>query len=276
MEDLQKKWLETGIENDFIFYYVMKDNSDICLELLQMIFPDLGIKSIKPVETQKVIEEAHDVHGVRLDAYTEDNEDNAYDIEMQAANKGNLRKRSRFNQSMMDMHQLAKSMDYDKLKKSFVIFICDFDLFGKERYVYTFENVCIENKDLKLEDGITKVYINARGKIGAVSDKLKRFLKMVSEHKVTDDFTKKIQDAIDYVHMDEEARVAYMTIGMKIEEERKEAWKEGVAQGISQGISQGTFLTLKSLVSQNIISIDTAAKQVGMTVEEFEKEMSKK
>ena len=85
---------------------------------------------------------------------------------------------------------------------------------------------------------------------------------MVSEHKVTDDFTRKIQDAIDYVHMDEEARVAYMTIGMKIEEECKEAWNEGVAQG--------TFITLKSLVSQNIISIDTAAKQAGMSVDEFQ------
>ncbi len=90
---------------------------------------------------------------------------------------------------------------------------------------------------------------------------------MVSEHKVTDDFTRKIQDAIDYVHMDEEARVAYMTIGMKIEEERKEAWNEGVAQG--------TFITLKSLVSQNIISIDTAAKQAGMSVDEFQDALAK-
>ena len=271
MEDLQKKWLKTGIENDFVFYYVMKDNPDICLELLQMIFPDLGIKRVKLIETQKVVEEAHDVRGVRLDVYAEDSDNHAYDIEMQATNKGNLRKRSRFNQSMMDMHQLARSMDdYDKLKKSFVIFLCDFDLFGEERYVYTFENVCMENKELKLEDGITKVFINAKGKIGTVSDKLKRFLKMVSEHKATDDFTRKIQEAIDYEHMDEEARIAYMTVGMKIAEERKEAWNEGV----SQGIVQGTIITLKSLVEQGTIGIDMAAKQAGMTVEEFEKAMS--
>ena len=202
MEDLQKKWLKTGIENDFVFYYVMKDNPDICLELLQMIFPDLGIKRVKLIETQKVVEEAHDVRGVRLDVYAEDSDNHAYDIEMQATNKGNLRKRSRFNQSMMDMRQLARSM--------------------------------------------------------------------VSEHKATDDFTRKIQEAIDYVHMDEEARIAYMTVGMKIAEERKEAWNEGV----SQGIVQGTIITLKSLVEQGTIGIDMAAKQAGMTVEEFEKAMS--
>ena len=70
--------------------------------------------------------------------------------------------------------------------------------------------------------------------------------------------------------MDEEARVAYMTIGMKIAEERKDAWNEG----ISHGIVQGTIITLKSLVDQNIISIETAAKQAEMSIEEFEKEMT--
>ena len=272
MEDLQKNWLDTGIENDFIFYYVMKDNPDICLELLQMIFPGLGIKSIELVEAQKVIEEAHNVHGVRLDVYAEDSESHEYDIEMQAVKKGNLRKRSRFNQSMMDMHQLAKSMDYDKLKKSFVIFICDFDLFGKERYVYTFENICVENKELKLDDGITKVFINAKGKIGTVSDGLKRFLKMVSEHKATDEFTRKIQDAIDYVHMDEEARIAYMTIGMKIAEERKEAWNEGIEQGM-ENINNLNAWLLKNNRNEDLIRATMDVKFQQQLLQEYKKQL---
>ena len=126
--------------------------------------------------------------------------------------------------------------------------------------------MCTENKELKLEDGITKVFINAKGKIGTVSDKLKRFLKMVSEHKATDDFTRKIQEAIDYVHMDEEARIAYMTIGMKIAEERKEAWNEGVAQG--------TLLAMISCVRDGVFSAEIGAQRVGMTIEEFQKAMS--
>ena len=239
MSDLQKSWLETGIEDDFVFYYVMRDNPDLCLELLQMIFPDLGITRVEPVETQKVIDEAHDAHGVRLDVYTEDSDERAYDIEMQATNKGNLRKRSRYNQSMMDMHQLAKSMDYDKLKKSFVVFICNFDLFKESRYVYSFENRCIEDSNIKLEDEMTKVFINAKGTVGNISNELKSFLRLAAKHEATDDFTRKIQDAIDYVHMNEEVRNAYMTIGMKINEERKEAWAEGLSQGLNQGLSQG-------------------------------------
>lgn len=244
MEDLQKKWLETGIDNDFVFYYVMRNNPDLCLELLQLIFPELGITSIKPVETQKVLEEANDAHGVRLDAYTEDNAERSYDIEMQATNKGDLKKRSRYNQAMMDMYQLSRSMDYEKLKQSFVIFICNFDLFGQRKYVYKFENTCQDNYNLKLEDGVVKVFVNAKGKVGDVSEGLKNFLKMVATHEATDDFTRRLQKAVDFVHMDEETRIKYMTIGMKIIEERNDALRMGIEQGIEQGIEKG----IKSLV----------------------------
>lgn len=243
----------------------MRDNPDICLELLQLIFPELGITSIKPIDTQKVLEESNDSHGVRLDAYTEDNADRAYDIEMQAANKGNLRKRSRYNQSMMDMHQLAKSVDYDKLKQSFVVFICDFDLFGQGQYVYKFENICQDANALKLEDGVTKVFVNAKGRAGNVCEGLKNFLKMVSLHEATDDFTRKIQEAIEYVHMDEEARIKYMTIGMKIMEERNDALKQGIEQGRTE-----SYIIL---VKDGEITKESAAKHLNITPEEFEKLM---
>ena len=50
----------------------------------------------------------------------------------------------------------------------------------------------------------------------------------------------------------------------------REGMSHGIEQGISQGITQGKLITLQSLVSQNIISIDTAAKQAGMSVDEFQ------
>lgn len=68
--------------------------------------------------------------------------------------------------------------------------------------------------------------------------------------------------------MDEEARVAYMTIGMKIAEERKDAWDEAW--------NEGRFLQLIELVKDGLISISDAATRSGMTVEEFEKEMMNK
>ena len=248
--------------------------------------PELGITNVTITETQKEYEESPNVHGVRLDVYSEDSDKRAYDIEMQAMNKGNLRKRSRYNQSMMDRHQLRKSMDYDELKESFVIFICNFDLFGQNRYIYVFENICKDDSNLKLEDGMTKVFINAKGTVGDITPNLKKFLKMVSEHEATDDFTRKIQEIIDYFHMDDETRDSYMTLEMKIIEETKYARKialeeglelgkkQGLEQGKKQGLEQGKLLEIISCVKDGLFSEEVGAKRAGLPLEEFRKRLA--
>ena len=307
---LQEKWLETGIDNDFMFHCVMSKHPEICLKLLQMTFPELGITNVKITETQKEYEESPNVHGVRLDVYSEDSDNRAYDIEMQAMNRGNLRKRSRYNQSMMDRQQLIKSMDYSELKDSFVIFICNFDLFGLNRYVYVFENRCKDEPNLKLEDGMTKVFINAKGTVGDITPELQKFLKMVSKHEATDDFTRKLQEIIDFFHMDDNTRDSYMTLEMKILEEtkyarkialeeglergreqgrkqgieqgleqgleqgRKQGVKQGLEQGLEKGLEQGKLLEIISCVKDGLFSEEVGAKRAGLSLEEFKKHLA--
>ena len=45
--------------------------------------------------------------------------------------------------------------------------------------------------------------------------------------------------------------------------------RKGIEKGIAIGIAQGTLSTLCSLVCDNILSIEDAAKRVELTVEEF-------
>ncbi len=54
---------------------------------------------------------------------------------------------------------ISKGEDYDRLKKSFVIFICTFDPFGKGRHLYTFGNRCNEDVSLVLGDETSKVFL---------------------------------------------------------------------------------------------------------------------
>ena len=44
---------------------------------------------------------------------------------------------------------------------NFIIFICLFDPMGNNRAVYTFENICIDDKTILLQDGIKKIILNA-------------------------------------------------------------------------------------------------------------------
>ena len=49
--------------------------------------------------------------------------------------------------------------------------------------------------------------------------------------------------------------------------------EKGLKRGIEQGIEQGTIQILSSLVRDNILSVEEAAKRAHMTVEEFEKKL---
>ena len=61
-----------------------------------------------------------------------------------------------------------------------MIFICDFDPFGLGRYMYTFENICLEDHTLKLREGCKTLFLSTQGKNPSeVPEKLVRFLHFV-------------------------------------------------------------------------------------------------
>ena len=70
-----------------------------------------------------------------MDVYLE-GDGEIYNIEMQTARRTNLVKRMRYYHSAIDVDSLLRGNPYDRLKKSFVIFICNFDLCGDGFPVY--------------------------------------------------------------------------------------------------------------------------------------------
>ena len=57
------------------------------------------------------------------------------------------------------------------------------DPFHQGKAQYTFENICIEDKELKLDDGAKKIFFNAKDYIHAEDDELREFLKYVNGEK---------------------------------------------------------------------------------------------
>ena len=247
MEDSQTSWEELGISNDFLFGKVMQDAA-LCKELLQRILPDLKINHVEYPELQKTIKEDFDAKGIRLDAYVNDGKGTVYDIEMQAVTSKYLPGRTRYYQSMIDLQLVDKGQDYDTLNNSYIIFICLSDLFGKNRYMYTFENVCKEDSEVMLNDGAKKVFLNADGKNGTVSEKLKAFLDYVAGRPSEDIFVKKLKHAVEKAKKNREWRHEYMTLLMRDQENQKIGEKRGkIHEAISMGkdynIPQNEILT---------------------------------
>lgn len=253
-------WESLGISNDFLFGKVMQD-AELCKELLQRIFPDMKIDHIEYPEAQKGIKPDVDAKSVRLDVYVQDGKGTVYDIEMQVADTKELPKRSRYYQSMIDLQMIDRGQHYKKLKPSYVIFICSFDLFGKERHIYTFENICEEDSSIHLKDGAVKVFLNTEGKCDDISKELRAFLDYVAGKESNDSFVKRLAEAVEQAKKNREWRHEYMTLLMRDQENMEKGKIEGRAEGIIEtgfefGLSENDIL--KRLQDKLDISLQIA------------------
>lgn len=230
VEIQQESWEKLSIANDFLFGKIMQ-NPWICKELLQRILPELEIDHIEYPELQKAIKPDVDARSVRLDVYVKDNKNTVYDIEMQVSNTKELPKRSRYYQSMIDLQLIDKGEFYKKLNRSYIIFICLFDTFGKGRHIYTFENICKEDKGISMGDGAAKIFLNANGTQDDVSKELKAFLDYVAGKRPADSFVAKLEDAVQEAKRNREWRHEYMTLLMRDQENLEMGREQGRKQG---------------------------------------------
>jgi predicted transposase/invertase (TIGR01784 family) len=123
----------------------------------------------------------------------------------------------------MDIDSLEKGHDYTELPQSFIIFICTFDPYEMSRHLYTFENRCIQNEKLKLNDGTTKIFLNTKGTLDDIPKPLKMFLDYIDKGVVTDDYTKELEDAVVEIRADKRWRKRIMTLEQYAKEQAKEA-----------------------------------------------------
>lgn len=149
--------------DDFMFDVATVD-LEICKIILELSM-GIRIKNIRWKEGQKVIHNLPEKRGIRMDFYVEDEAGQIYDVEMQKRNEGNIPKRMRFYQALLDAPLLDRGeKGFDGLNPTYIIVICGFDLYGFDKYRYTFENLCHEVPGLQMGDMCTKIVLNTRGK----------------------------------------------------------------------------------------------------------------
>lgn len=253
------------IQDDMMFGTVMAD-PEYCKPFLEIIL-GTKIEKIEYPERQKTIDLAVHAKSIRMDVYIEDGEHTVYDVEMQTGRNRNLPKRSRFYQGLIDLNILAKGEDYHQLKKSLVIFICTFDPFGHDEYIYR----CGEYYQLSdgsyypLKDDAWKIFVNAKGHKGKVSDKFKALMRYIMEGKAEDSYTRTLEKKVSHINNNDEWKVSYMTLAIKLADER---W-EGREEGREEGRKEGNIAALYDLYHDGDITLQKAAVKAGMSESAF-------
>lgn len=136
-----------------------------------------------------------------------------------------------------------------------MFFICTFDPFDQGKAKYTFENFCIEDKELRLNDGTKKIFFNAKDYKNAEEEDIREFLKYVNGEESDNPFVRKIESKVEQIKSNKEWRQEYMTLLMREAEIREESREEGRLEGREEGI-KGMVLVLKELgvPTQTILS----------------------
>lgn len=267
-----KTWEELEIKDDYIFAKVMRDK-EICKAVLEKLL-HIKVKDLEYVEEQKTIDISYDAKSVRLDVYVEDS-DRVFDIEMQTTTQKELAKRSRYYQGMIDLNIIEKGETYRKLKDSYVIFICTFDPFGKGRAQYSFENFCVDDKDLKLEDGTMKIFFNTKDYAKSDDEEIKAFLRYVNGEYSENPFVKKLDARVKLVKENKEWRAEYMTLLMREQEIREEAIEKGRAEGRAEGAKSNSIIIAKNMIAKKM-EVSLISEMTGLTNEEVETLIPKK
>ena len=99
-------------------------------------------------------------------------------------------------------------------------------------YKYTFRNTCQEDKDLVLDDGVTKVVLNVAGQKGDITQELKEFLQLVAgnvdlAHYAEGSFADRVQRQVHIARRNARWRKEYMDWEMTLRNEREKGREEG-------------------------------------------------
>lgn len=236
----QSQYEDLTIQDDFMFKKVMQCKR-ICMRLISEIM-QVEVRDITYLETEKTIEAYFEGRGIRLDVLVADDKGTHYNIEMQVRNtigtstgKALLPKRTRYYQGSIDTDMLQKGQNFDELPPLVLIFICAFDLFNQDRYLYEFKSRCTEDYELVLDNEVTVMFLNALGHRGNVSQLVKNFLQYVNDHVPKDDFTNEVEDEVVRLNHDKEVRREFMVLSTRLKDERMLGIEEGRVEGRVEG-----------------------------------------
>ncbi len=289
---LDQRWEEAGIENDYIFSCVMRKES-IFLQLMQRIFPELQLSRVEKHSPQMIFYGPAGSKSVRYDVYSEI-DGKVFDVEMQLTSRKNEPKRTRYYQCLMDEQVLHKGEDYAKLPDSYVVMISPQDLFHQGRHIYRFRNYEQMDRNLELQDGATKVFLNTNGTGDDILPELKNFLSLINGDEPVDEFCKEVEKEVLATKQDAETRRNFMDFeymkmlaeidarekGLSegreqgLKEGREQGLKEGRKEGLKEGRKEGAAQALIALVRDGVLTREDAVKRSGLSDEEFKRRMS--
>ena len=229
MQNERKKLEELNLLDDFLFNAMMtypEMGEKFTRKILKLLF-NREFRNLKVIAQKSYGGLNTDLRGARLDVYVESDDSaeidasedvSIYDLEPDKNDKAKyiaaFPQRIRFYHAIIDSRSLKSGEDFGKLKRVYVIFICNYDPFGYDRVKYTIRNMCVEEPEMPYDDGAQTIVLYTKGTKGDdISEEFRQFLNYMentTQTNAVNDTLKDIQKMVDIVKRDGEVSLSYM------------------------------------------------------------------
>ncbi|MBD5404673.1 MAG: Rpn family recombination-promoting nuclease/putative transposase [Treponema sp.] len=253
-------WEKLPITNTFMFNKVMTSDLDACRGVIETLL-GIQISRVECVQDEKTVEVDALAKGVRFDVYVSTSTQ-VFDVELQMTNRGYLPLRARYYQSVADVDFLNRGMGYSEIKENYTLFLCPFDLFGRGLPVYTFENTCREDPEIKLNDKTLKVFYNFKRYEMVPDEEKRRLLEFFSSGKSASELTGRLDVILHELRGQQKWRQQYMTWEMMLKERHDD--------GRDEGRTEGKIETARNMLKDGL-SFDLITKYTGISEQQISK-----
>ena len=301
MQNERKKLEELNLLDDFLFNAMMtypEMGEEFTRKILKLLF-NKEFRNLKVIAQKSYGGLNTDLRGARLDVYVESDDSaeidatedaSIYDLEPDKNDKAKyvaaFPQRIRFYHAIIDSRSLKSGEDFGKLKRVYVIFICNYDPFGYDRVKYTIRNMCVEEPEMPYDDGAQTTILYTKGtKDDNIFEELRQFLNYMentTQTNAVNDTLKDIQKMVDIVKRDGEVSLSYMkgferdTImyGKGQEAERQNTEKERQRANSAEK-ARDEAENARIIAEEEKVKAQKEAAEALKRVEELEKELER-
>ena len=159
-QDLERLKSLRYMDDDFMTV-CLADNFEGVELILRIVLgrEDIKIKSVRTQEPMKNLQGRSAI----LDVHAIGSTKKEFDVEIQRSDAGAGAKRARHNSSLLDAHILKPGDDTENIPDSYVIFITENDVMGKNQAIYHIQRYVETNEGKELfGDGSHIIYVNGK------------------------------------------------------------------------------------------------------------------
>ena len=236
---------------DDVFMTKCLENYSTGIELMLQIIMNDHTLVVKEAQVQSVIKNLQG-RSIRMDVKATDLKKKEYDVEMQRADSGARPKRARYNSSLMDANAILPGDDTELLPETYVIFITEHDVLGKNKPLYHIGRYIFDTNEM-FDDGSHILYVNGAYRGDSPIGKL------MHDFSCTNPSDMYYGTLANRVRFFKESKEGIEIMCRAMEDMRNQTLKEGAINSAKRMLADG-ILTLEKIAEYAGLSLDEVKK----------------